>query len=183
MSRLPEVDPATATGEAAAVLHQVQASFGAIPNMAKVMATSPALLRAYLAMAEALAGGVLSAGVRERLAITAAETNECGYCLSAHTYIGANIVGVDAEELESARSGASADPHIGAILDLSRALLAQHGKVDDETWERARSLGVTDAEVGEVVGHVAINVLTNYFNLLTRVENEWPVVSTRVDAA
>jgi hypothetical protein len=37
----------------------------------------------------------------------------------------------------------------------------------------------TDAEIGEVVGHLALNVLTNYFNILAEVENDWPVVTLR----
>jgi hypothetical protein len=35
--------------------------------------------------------------------------------------------------------------------------------------------GVTDAEIAEIVGHVALNVLTNYFNVLADVEIDWPV--------
>jgi hypothetical protein len=41
---------------------------------------------------------------------------------------------------------------------------------------------VTDAEIGEVVGHIALNVLTNYFNVLAEVENDWPVVAPRSHA-
>jgi hypothetical protein len=41
----------------------------------------------------------------------------------------------------------------------------------------ARAAGVTDAEIGEVVGHIALNVLTNYFNVLAEVDNDWPVVT------
>jgi hypothetical protein len=38
---------------------------------------------------------------------------------------------------------------------------------------------VTNVEIAEVVGHVALNVLTNYFNVLADVEIDWPVtVST-----
>jgi uncharacterized peroxidase-related enzyme len=183
MSRLPQLDPTTATGEAADLLRQVQATLGLTPNMTKVMANSPALLRSYLAMSGALATGVLPSAVRERLAIATAESNGCAYCLSAHTYIGANLAGVDGDELERARYAASEDPHVGAILELSQAILTQHGDVDDETWARVRALGVTDAEIGEIVGHLAVNVLTNYFNVLTRVENDWPAVTPRAQAA
>ncbi|WP_084216191.1 hypothetical protein [Pseudonocardia spinosispora] len=38
--------------------------------------------------------------------------------------------------------------------------------------------GVTDTEIAETVGHVALNVLTNYFNVLAAVENDWPVKVT-----
>ena len=183
MSRLPQIDPTTATGEAADLLDQVQAALGVTPNMAKVMASSPALLRGYLAMVGELGRGVLPAAARERLAIATAEANGCAYCLSAHTYIGANVAGLAPDELDSARFGTSEDPHARALLGLSQAILVNHGDVDDVTWEHARRRGITDAEVGEIVGHIAVNVLTNYFNVLTRVENDWPVVTPRAHAA
>lgn len=34
-----------------------------------------------------------------------------------------------------------------------------------------------------VVGHIALNVLTNYFNVLTDVEDDWPVTVTPRTAA
>ncbi len=42
---------------------------------------------------------------------------------------------------------------------------------------------MTDAEIGEVVGHLALNVLTNYFNVLAGVENDWPAVKLSSAAA
>jgi alkylhydroperoxidase family enzyme len=48
--------------------------------------------------------------------------------------------------------------------------------VTDAQLAAARSAGVTDAEVAEVVGHVALNVLTNYFNVLARTEVDFPPV-------
>jgi uncharacterized peroxidase-related enzyme len=183
MSRIPQIEPAAATGAAAELLAEVQKALGVTPNMTKVMANSPALLEGYLALSGALGGGVIPAGVRERLALATAEANGCGYCLSAHTYVGANVAKVDAEELERARSADSRDPHTAALLALSDAILANAGDVDDAALEEARVRGVTDVEIGEVVGHIALNVLTNYFNLLTQVDNYWPVVTPRAHAA
>ncbi|NDL58760.1 hypothetical protein [Phytoactinopolyspora mesophila] len=35
----------------------------------------------------------------------------------------------------------------------------------------------------ETVGHVAVNILTNYSNNLGQVDNEWPVVTPHEQAA
>src|SRR3954468_5724478 len=104
MPRIAPIEPETATGPAAALLTQVQRTLvqrtlGLTPNMTKVMASSPALLEGYLALAGALGGGVIPGAVRERLAVATAEVNGCEYCLSAHTYIGANVAKVDPDEL------------------------------------------------------------------------------------
>lgn len=179
MTAFTPIEPGTATGKAAELLADVQQALGVTPNMTKVMANSPALLQGYLALSGALAGGVLPAATREQLAIATAEYNGCEYCLSAHTYIGANIAKVDAGELEAARDAKASDPHAAALLALSDAIARGRGNVADADLRAAREAGATDAEIGEMVGHLALNVLTNYFNILTRVENDWPVVLPR----
>ncbi|MGA5824067.1 carboxymuconolactone decarboxylase family protein [Kitasatospora sp. NPDC094028] len=117
--------------------------------------------------------------MRERLAVATAEYNGCEYCLSAHTYIGANLAKVDTPELEAARDATSSDPRIQALLTLSDAIARGRGQVDDTVLQAARDAGATDEEIGEVVGHLALNVLTNYFNTLAKVDNDWPVVPLR----
>lgn len=182
MTGFAPVEPATATGKAAELLADVHKAFGLTPNMAKVMANSPALLKGYLALHGALSGGALPAPVRERLAVATAEYNGCEYCLSAHTYIGANIAKIDAAELEAARDAKASDRHTQALLTLSDAIARGHGQVEDAALQAARDAGATDAEIGEVVGHLALNVLTNYFNVLAKVDNDWPVVTPRISA-
>ncbi len=48
MTRLPTIDPATATGAAGELLARTHQTLGLTPNMTKVMANSPALLKGYL---------------------------------------------------------------------------------------------------------------------------------------
>jgi hypothetical protein len=43
-----------------------------------------------------------------------------------------------------------------------------------------KALGLTPSEV---VGNLALNVLTNYFNILAGVENDWPAVKPARAAA
>ena len=118
MTHFTPIEPDTASGKAAELLTQVQKSLGTTPNMTKAMAHSPTLLKSYLALFSAVGTGTLSAAVRARLAIATAQLNGCEYCLSSHTYIGASVTKVDAAELESARKGQSADPHVDALLKL-----------------------------------------------------------------
>jgi alkylhydroperoxidase family enzyme len=83
---------------------------------------------------------------------------------------------VDAGELDAARRAESTDPHIGALLKLSQTIAENAGDVDDNEIAVARAAGVTDNEIGELVANLALNILTNYFNVLANVENDWPVV-------
>ncbi len=177
MTNFAPVEPQAATGKAADLLAQVQKAMGRTPTMTKVMANSPALLQGYLALSGAVAGGTLTPAVRERLAIATAQLNGCEYCLSAHTYVGANIAKVDTVELDRARRAESSDEHVAALLTLSNTIANNAGDVDEVEVKTARAAGVTDEEIGEVVANLALNILTNYFNVLARVDNDWPVVS------
>lgn len=176
MSRLPLIQPDTATGAAADLLAGVQKALGVTPNMTKAMVNSPVVLKAYLDFSGALAGGVLAAPIREQIALLVAEENGCDYCLSAHTYIGTNLAGLSARDTENARHGASDTPKTAAVLALAAAIVRTRGGIDDADLETARKAGLNDAEVAEVLGHVALNVFTNYFNKAADTDIDWPVV-------
>jgi len=177
MSALPLVEPAEATGEAAALLTQLRQNIGSVPNMAKAMANSPALLKGWMELSGALAGGVLPAAVQERISLATAEYNRCTYCLSAHTFRARNRAKLDAEEIERARHATSADPHAAALLALSDAIARGRGSIDETAVKTARAAGATDGEIAEVIGNLALNILTNYFNIVAGTETEFTPVT------
>jgi uncharacterized peroxidase-related enzyme len=182
MPRVTPVDPQTAQGRSKELLDAVKKSLGATPNMTTTMARS-AVLGGWLGLNGALRRGSISAANAERIALAVAEANACSYCLSAHTYLGANVARLDAAELDRARSFASDDPKAAAILSFAEAVLRTTGGVSDEDVEAARAAGLTDAELGDIVGHVALNVLTNLFNRAFEVDVDFPVVEPRQHAA
>jgi uncharacterized peroxidase-related enzyme len=181
MPRLTPVDPASATGEAKELLDGVQAALGMIPNMARTMARNPAVLKGWIELNSAL-GKTLTRELNEEIAIAVAEANGCGYCLSAHTAIG-RLLGIDGQELAGSRAGESADPKIAAALKFARAVNAKRGDVSDEDLAEFRAAGYDDGELAAIVGHVALNVLTNYFNLVAQPAIDFPVVTPRMAEA
>ncbi|MEV6430264.1 carboxymuconolactone decarboxylase family protein [Nocardia sp. NPDC051463] len=176
MSRLPLIQPDGASPQAAELLAGVQKALGVTPNMTKAMVNSPAVLQAYLAFSGTLAGGELSAPTRERIALLVAEENGCDYCLSAHSYIGANIAELDAEEIERNRRGRSADSKAEAVLTFAIVVVRTRGGVAEADLEAARAAGLTDGEIAEVIAGVALNVFTNYLNKAVDTDIDWPVV-------
>ena len=175
MPRITPVDYATAEGRPKELLDAVKASLGATPNMTTTMARS-AVLDGWLSLSRALRKGSISAANGERIALGVAEANGCAYCLSAHSYLGANVAKLDADELEKARHFQSSDRNAAAILAFAEAVVRTQGGVSDNDIQAARDAGLSDAELGDVVGHVAINVLTNYFNRAFDVDVDFPVV-------
>lgn len=171
--RIPALDPATATGPLASLFATLKAKLGAIPNVFRTFAQAPAVFEGYFGLSGALAKGVLPAKVREQIALAIGEANGCEYCLSAHSLTGKHA-GLSPAEIEAARRGESADPKTAAILRLAFAVLAERGAVSDNDLAVARATGVTDAEIIEIVGNVALNVLTNYTNNVARTEVDFP---------
>ena len=175
MPRITPVEYATAQGRPKELLDAAKASLGATPNMTTTMARS-AVLDGWLSLSRALRKGSISAANGERIALGVAEANGCAYCLSAHSYLGANVAKLDADELEKARHFQSSDRNAAAILGFAEAVVRTHGGVSDNDIQAARDAGLSDAELGDVVGHVALNVLTNYFNRAFDVDIDFPVV-------
>ena len=173
MNRIPTIDPISATGQTAQLFAAVKSKLGVVPNLMRTFAQSPATLEAYLGFSATLAKGVLPALVCEQLALTVAEANGCDYCLSAHSLLGKGA-GLTSDTIESARRGESADPKVAALLKFAQAVVASRGQVSDEVVVAARSAGVSDVEIVEVVGQVALNVLTNYLNNVARTTIDFP---------
>lgn len=171
--RIATIDPATASGPLATLFATVKTKLGVIPNVFRTLAHSTAVFEGYFGLSGSLAKGVLPATVREQLALAIGEVNGCEYCLSAHSLSGKHA-GLSPADIDAARRGESAAPKTAAILRFARAVLARRGAVSDEDLAAAREAGITDAELIEIVGHVALNVLTNYTNNVARTTVDFP---------
>jgi uncharacterized peroxidase-related enzyme len=175
MTRIVPVDYAAASGREKELLDAVKGLLGATPNMTTTMARS-AVLEGWLGLNGALRNGSIGAADGERIALAVAEANGCSYCLSAHTYLGTNVARLDDDEVHRARHFDSADPKSAAILAFAHAIVATRGGVSDGDLATAREAGLSEAELSDIVGHVAVNVLTNYFNKAFDVDVDFPVV-------
>jgi uncharacterized peroxidase-related enzyme len=154
MARLTLIDPAQATGETKELLEAVKAKIGSIPNLTRGLANSPAALRAYVDLSNALAGGKLNGAMRERIALGTAEHNACTYCLSAHTFVAKNVLKLDQDEIDAARRFESDDERVAAGLRFARAVLEQRGQVSYEDLDQVREAGYSDGELAEIVANV-----------------------------
>jgi alkylhydroperoxidase family enzyme len=85
-------------------------------------------------------------------------------------------------QLMDTRNASDDDHHVAAVLDMAREVMRTKGKVSDQKLAEARAAGVTDAELAEVVAHVALNTLSNYFNHLAEPELDFPAAPELVAA-
>ena len=163
------------------LLEAVNAQLGSVPNLFRLVGNSPAALEGYLGLSGALAKGVVGAKTRERIALAVAEHNGCDYCLSAHTYLGERLAKLDPTELDAARHARSAEPKVEASLRFASAVMEAHGHVSTSALDEVRRAGYSDAEIVEIVLHVALNTLTNYVNSVASTEVDFPRVAARAE--
>lgn len=158
------------------LLEAVKKQLGVVPNLFRLVSNSPAALEGYLGLSGALTKGALPAPTRERIALAVAEINGCDYCLSAHTYLGKNLAKLDDAEMAANRDGASHDAKADAAVRFAAKLARNRGRVSDDDLQAVRNAGYSDAQVIEIVQHVALNVWTNYINLVGGTVVDFPVV-------
>jgi uncharacterized peroxidase-related enzyme len=161
------------------LLQAVHKQLGSVPNLFRVVGNSPAALEGYLGLNGSLAKGKLDAKTRERIALAVAGINDCGYCLAAHTYLGKNLAKLDDAEIAANRSGTSNDAKADAAVRFAAKVVLARGHVSTSDLDAVRAGGYGDAEIVEIVLHVALNTLTNYVNEVAGTEIDFPVVAAR----
>ena len=161
------------------LLEAVKKQLGVVPNLFRLVSTSPAALQGYLGLSGALSKGALPAATRERIALVVAEINGCDYCLSAHSYLGKNLAKLDDAEIAANRNGASNDPKADAAVRFAAKVVRERGHVSEDDVRAVKLAGYDDAQVIEIVLHVALNTWTNYINEVAKTDIDFPVVSAR----
>jgi len=169
----------TSPAAAQPLLHAVKKQLGVVPNLFRVVGNSPAALEGYLGLNGALGKGELEAATRERIALAVAEVNGCDYCLSAHTYLGKNLAKLSDAEIAANRDGISTDSKADVAVRFAVKLVKARGHVSDIDVQAVKKAGYNDAQVIEIVLHVALNTLTNYVNEVAKTEIDFPVVTAK----
>lgn len=172
-NRIEPVMPEVAQGEIKQIYDMIQHKMNKVPNIFKNMGNSAAVLKGYFALSDAAAQTSLSPKLREQIALAVGQANQCGYCLSAHTLIGRST-GLQDEEIMLARKGSSAIQKDAALLHFAKKVVDKKGEVSDEDVQELKKAGITDKELAELILVIVVNMFTNYFNLVTGTEIDFP---------
>jgi uncharacterized peroxidase-related enzyme len=180
VSRIPTpVTIDSAPADSRPMLEAVKRQLGVVPNLFRLVANSPAALEGYLGMHGALGKGALPAPTRERIALAVAEINRCDYCLSAHTYLARKLAKLGDAEISANRAGGSLDAKADAAVRFAAAVARERGHVRPEDLAAVRTAGYDDAQIIEIVQHVALNTWTNYVNEVAQTDVDFPMAPAR----
>jgi len=175
MTRLTPIEPNQASPALKRGLQKGHLKFKEAPNFLQVMANSPAALRAYILADAALVRGQLTPQQREQIALTVAEINGSSYSLSAH-YDAGKSLGLTHDEMQLARKATATDPNTDAMLSFTRAVVLQRGHISDGDFTALRQAGCPNAQIIEIVGNIALNIFSNYFNSVAKTEVDFPLL-------
>ncbi|MGO6727830.1 carboxymuconolactone decarboxylase family protein (plasmid) [Rhizobium ruizarguesonis] len=177
MARIPIPATLEAAPEASkSTLEAIKKQIGALPNVFRMMSTSPAVLEAYAGLNGALGKGKLDKKIRERIALAIAQKNGCEYCLAAHTYTGTHVTKLSLEEIAAARRGGSSEARADAAVKFAVRVAEARGGVSEQEVEALKAAGFDDGELLEIVAHVAANTFTNYMNEVFKTDVDFPKV-------
>lgn len=152
----------TAPESAKPLLEAATAKFGFTPNLLKVLAESPAALKAYMATASAFEETTLSGPEQQVVSLTTSFENGCKYCMAAHSTV-AGMIGMPDDVVESLRAGSAiSDPKLNALSDFTRATVRNAGVVDSSITDAFLAAGYTTENILEVITGIAQKVISNY---------------------
>lgn len=171
MVRMSVLTPETARGAAADLLGELLARHGQVGPMVATMANSPSVLGGYLQLSRALTRAKLDRAVSERISLAVQEQQGCELCLAAHTDA-ARGLGLSEDEITLARLGTSSDARVAPMIAFGLAVYASPSSITDAQLDELRALGDSDREIADVVGVVALNLLTGAFNLVAGLSAE-----------
>jgi len=110
---------------------------------------------------------------------TVAEINGCDYCRLAHARTAREAALTD-QDIRLARKAAAAEPRANAMLRFTQSVVLQRGEISDAELALVRQAGLSESEIIEIIANIALNIFTNYLNIISKTETDFFMPQTRV---
>jgi uncharacterized peroxidase-related enzyme len=161
-------DTTTAPAASAAILDNVQKTWGFVPNLHRVLAESPAALEAYATLW----------GIAEKTSFTAVERNvaylsiiyenECTYCMAGHSNL-SRMSHVSDDVITAIRDGRPiVDAKLEALRQFAALVTRKRGAVSTAEVSAFKSAGYSNQAVLDVLVLAATKLISNYTNHLAQ---------------
>jgi alkylhydroperoxidase family enzyme len=153
--------------EARPQMAALRAKYGTLPNMMAIMAESPEMLEAYLAMSDIWSRTSLSPLERDVVLIAINRENACRYCMASQSFVSART-GMPTEVLSALRAGKPiSDPRLQALRLFAESVVCLRGWTGDAEMSAFLDAGFTRRNVFEVIIAASFKTLSNYTDHVT----------------
>ncbi|MCU7958988.1 MAG: carboxymuconolactone decarboxylase family protein [gamma proteobacterium symbiont of Bathyaustriella thionipta] len=175
---MPKIQPLTedqAEAQAVNAMQQAQQAFGFVPNLIGVMAHAPGLAEAYMSVASLFADSSLSAEEQLVVLASASRSNECQYCLAAHS-AGASMQKLDSDIIESIRNDRPiSNSKLQALREFTTAMTENRAWLDEAQQQAFLDAGYSTRQMLEVILGITQKTLSNYTNHIAATELDEPL--------
>lgn len=154
----------TAPEASRATLEGTAKKYGFLPNLFGVLAESPTAVQAYASINKALEQSALSPVEQQVVALTVSTTNDCAYCVGAHSTV-AQMVRMPEDMLAALRDQRPlSDRKLNALRTLVLSIMRHRGWVPEDDLDRFVAEGYRERHLMVVLTIVALKTLSNYLN-------------------
>ena len=168
MTNFPVLNLDSAPSNSKPLLQSTQNTFGFIPNLIGVMASSPAVTEAYLSVAKIFAKSSLTATEQQIVLLTVSHFHECRYCMAAHTAI-AGMQNVDTEIVQAIRDNLPiSDKKLEVLRLFTKQLVENRGWVNDADIQVFLDVGYKNSQILDILVGVAQKTLSNFTNHIAK---------------
>jgi AhpD family alkylhydroperoxidase len=145
-----------------APLEKLRQTFGMVPNVAGVIASSPALANIFVPLFQGVHGGTFTEAEIQTLLLTNAVTNSCAWAVAFHSYLAlkASLTPADVQAIRQCR--APREPRYAALSAYARSLIENRGHVGEAVVEAFLSAGFKPDQALEALAVSAASTITNY---------------------
>jgi alkylhydroperoxidase family enzyme len=153
---------ASAPEKSKPALEQLQQAFGALPNIAAVIANSPKLVNSLVGVFQQVHSSSFTEPEIQIVLLTDAVANSSKYAVAFHTAL-ALQQGVSPEETDAIRDGRTPkDQRFAALSTLAKLLIEDRGHLGEQERRAFLDAGFTTEQIMEVIAIVAASTITNY---------------------
>ena len=152
-------------------------NFGFVPNLAKVMSGSPALLKSYYDTQNNLRNhGKLTQEELNVVQMAIAVENKCEYCTAGHTMAGQAFFKTPMDTMQCVRDRTPlATPKLNALRNFAIRVYMSRGELSPEDFNKFLKAGYTRDQALDVVACVSAKVMSNYTNSLAKTPLDEPL--------
>lgn len=158
----------TAAPAAAAILDGVQAAWGFVPNLHRVLAESPAALEAYAALWTIAEKTAFTPVERNIAYLAIIFENECTYCMAGHSNL-SKMAGVNAADIAAIRANQPlVDERAQALRTFAAQLTRQRGAVSPAQVSAFKTAGFGNQAILDLLVLAATKLISNYTNHIAK---------------
>lgn len=165
VTRISHVGDDEASERVRAIFGAAEDQFGLVPNVARTMGHSDAVADGFVGTEGELFGtGELGHELLEKVGVAVSASNDCSYCVDAHSLSLLRNVDATEEEIDAITTGQFEElPEREAIATAFAAAAADDPQAVDEELYEDLTEEFSDAEITEIVGTAALFEGINLF--------------------